>query len=193
MGGPPRRRVSDYPVADRRRHWRHFRQRADERRPEAVLPARAAHRLHLLGDRRRARADRRDDGADLLLRGDLARDAQDSGYKPIAADALRILGELQSEAGHFRDAEKSLFDAVLLAEASRHDTSATLIWMHLAYLVGYRNANYPQAQSYLALAGAALERTGGIPTLAAELEQNKGILEFGEGMYEQALALKKEA
>ena len=51
-------------------------QRADERRAEAVLPAGAAHRLHLFGDLRGARADRRDARADLLLRHHLARPAR---------------------------------------------------------------------------------------------------------------------
>ncbi len=42
-------------------------------RAEAVLPARAAHRLHLRGDRRGAGPHRRDGGAGLLLRHRLAR------------------------------------------------------------------------------------------------------------------------
>src|SRR5262249_5771261 len=47
----------------------------DERRSKAVLSAGAAHRLHLFGDRRGARADWGERGGDLLLRDDLARHA----------------------------------------------------------------------------------------------------------------------
>ena len=56
VGGPARRRLPGHPVADRRRHRRRLRPRPDGRRAEAVLPAGAAHRLHLRGDRRGARA-----------------------------------------------------------------------------------------------------------------------------------------
>ena len=76
VGGPARRRVSDHPVAHRGRHRRHLGARPDERRPEAVLPARAAHRLHLLRHLRGAGADRRDRRAPLLLRHHLARPAR---------------------------------------------------------------------------------------------------------------------
>ena len=62
VGRPARRRVSDHPVADRRRHRRRVGQGADERRAEAVLPARAAHRFHLFGDFRGARTGWRDRG-----------------------------------------------------------------------------------------------------------------------------------
>ena len=55
-----RRRIPDAAVADRRRHRRRHRQGADGRRAEAVLPARAAHRLHLRGHRRGARTGRHD-------------------------------------------------------------------------------------------------------------------------------------
>ena len=61
------------PVADRGRHRRRLGPRADERRAEAVLPARAAHRFHLLGHLRGARAHRRHRRADLLLRDHVAR------------------------------------------------------------------------------------------------------------------------
>ena len=57
---PARRRLSGHPVDHRGRHGRRLGQGPDERRPEAVFPARAAHRFHLLGDFRGARADWRD-------------------------------------------------------------------------------------------------------------------------------------
>ncbi len=41
VGGSARRRLSDHPVADRRRHRRRVRQGADGRQAEAVLPARS--------------------------------------------------------------------------------------------------------------------------------------------------------
>ena len=60
VGGSAGRRVPDHPVAHCRRHRRGVRARTDGRRPEAVLSARAAHRFHLRGHRRRARPHRRD-------------------------------------------------------------------------------------------------------------------------------------
>ena len=68
VGRSARRRLPDHPVADRRRHRRRVRQGPDERRAEAVLPAGAAHRLHLRGDLRRDRTAWRDPGAAVLLR-----------------------------------------------------------------------------------------------------------------------------
>src|SRR5438309_609221 len=72
LGRSARRRLPDHPVAHRRRHRRRVGPRADERRPEAVLPPRTAHRLHLRGDCRGARADRRHRRRDLLLARRLA-------------------------------------------------------------------------------------------------------------------------
>ncbi len=76
VGRSARRRLPDHPVAHRRRHRRRVRQGPDERRAEAVLPARAAHRFHLRGDLGRDRADRRDPGAAVLLRDRMARHAR---------------------------------------------------------------------------------------------------------------------
>jgi hypothetical protein len=75
VGGSAGRRLSDHPVAAGGRLRRGFRARADVGRAEAVLPARAAHRLHLRGDRRGARARRRHLHPHLLLRDRLARPA----------------------------------------------------------------------------------------------------------------------
>ncbi len=57
---PARRRLSPHPVEDRDRLGRRVRQGLPERHPEPPpLSARAAYRLHLLGDRRGMGADRR--------------------------------------------------------------------------------------------------------------------------------------
>jgi len=63
-------------------HRRRLGQGSDERGAEAVLPPGAAHRLHLLGHLRGARAGRRHRGADLFLRGHVARDARVACARP---------------------------------------------------------------------------------------------------------------
>ena len=75
VGRSAGRRLPDHPVAARGRIRRRLRARPDVGRAEAVLPARAAHRLHLRGDRRGAGADRRHLHPGVLLRHRLARPA----------------------------------------------------------------------------------------------------------------------
>ena len=55
------------------------------RRPETLLPSRAAQRLHLLGHRRRAGADRHHAGACVLLRDRLARHADGGKVRLIGS------------------------------------------------------------------------------------------------------------
>ena len=89
-GGSAWRWLSSASVAHRRRHRPHLRQGTDGRRAEALLPARAAHRLHLRGDRRGARSDRRDRHPRVLLRDRVARRcASRSGPRTRSARSSR--------------------------------------------------------------------------------------------------------
>ncbi len=131
LGRSARRRLPDDPVDDRGRHRRGVRPRPDGRRAEAVLPARAAQRFHLLGDCRGARADRRDGRARLLLRDHLARPADgDAGAGPVrrlpgdrADDDGRLPGVLQHQRGSRPGADRRAFRCRSSAPAARRCSS----------------------------------------------------------------------
>lgn len=156
-------------------------------------------RLSALGERlARARAYHRAGRyADALDRArSIADSADELGYDPFTAKAYMFLGTMQRLAGHYDDAEASLFEAVVTAEASGADRTTAWAWTDLALVVGRDLARPDQGLRYARVAEAAIERAGSPPQLLSQLHNNrgavlasKGELEASEAEYKKALVI----
>jgi tetratricopeptide (TPR) repeat protein len=96
----------------------------------------------------------------LALAAPLVAAARATGYKPVEAEALSTVGHLRFDAGDSVAAEKTLFDAVVVASAGgaaevEADARAELVPV-LASL-----SRYDDALRSVELAGAILQRLGG--------------------------------
>jgi tetratricopeptide (TPR) repeat protein len=107
-------------------------------------------------------------------------------YRPIEAEALFDLGFTQTLTGDYQVAEQSLLDALVSAEAGRHDEMAARAWGRLVWLTA-TEAKYDQAERNSKLASAAIERLGGNDKLLADVLNSSGIALKEQGKYDDAL------
>ncbi len=109
------------------------------------------------------------------------------GYRPIEAEALYLLGDIQGEAGDLRGAEKNLSEAVWAAEAGHHEKVAARAAARLVQIVGSFEARYKEGRQWARHAAAYIEGVGGDEQLEAKLHNCLGVLSSAEGNYDEAL------
>jgi tetratricopeptide (TPR) repeat protein/predicted Ser/Thr protein kinase len=117
--------------------------------------------------------------------------AQDLPYRPVVAEALYWRGLLESHAGRARPAEKTLLDAVSVAEASHHDELAARAWIELLDVL--RILRPTDSKLSEELATAAVERVGSPAAVHAELLDRVGSLDIARGAYAEAASVYREA
>jgi len=100
--------------------------------------------------------------------------ARTTGYRPAQAEALELLGEIQSAAGDGDAAAASLREAVRAADASRDDALRAKALAFLVGVVGYDLERAPEGLAIADDARAALDRLGPDPRLEAQLESSLG-------------------
>ena len=122
------------------------------------------------------------------------------GYRPLLGEQLQELGVIQSQL-HMRDAERTLEEALFVAEAARDDATAAKAAAMLVYVVGLDLGRIADAERWARLADSILDRTPAgtsrtrswvANNLAAVYAAN-GRLEQAEKLDRQAIALKEES
>jgi serine/threonine-protein kinase len=122
-----------------------------------------------------------------------ATDAQDSGYRPVQAEALQRWGEIEQQNGHYKEAEAKLSEAIVTAEATRHDQISARAWNLLLFVVVSNQARYAEAARLEAHARAAIERLGSPDALMSHLAINLGLIAHERGKYEEAISHNQRA
>lgn len=131
--------------------------------------------------------------AGLALARDLPRRARGIAYRPIEAEALYLVGDLEEKAGEVQRAERTLEKAVWSAEAAAHDEVKLRSAMALMSLTGGVQSRFDRAREWQDLAVAILARLGEDERLAAELTGRIGSLYTAEGRYAEALEHHRRA
>jgi eukaryotic-like serine/threonine-protein kinase len=98
--------------------------------------------------------------------------AHSLGHKPLEAEALSLLGWMESQAGDSSSGAGHLEQAALMAEASRNDREAALALVRLVRVEGVGEGRSGDAAALALRARAALERLGGDTGLEAQLRDN---------------------
>ena len=119
--------------------------------------------------------------------------ARDIGYLPLLAEASYALGHLFDTCVDAKQAQADLEDAVMAAEASHHDAVAVEAAAMLASAYADRSHDIRAARQWLRLAEAILARFPGHPPLDARVAVSRGVVLFGEGRLEDALAEDRRA
>lgn len=153
---------------------------ADARRLEAFSTARAPEAIEAINQARaqlaRARAHgglAHYDRAIELANGVIAAGRRYDDPSTEAAGLL-VLGQYTERTGDYDAAEKSLRNAIRLAEIGDDHTTRALALIRLIYIVGRDSKRHAEARSLGADAGAVLRMLGADPLLQAGLDMNLG-------------------
>ena len=112
--------------------------------------------------------------------------AEDIGYWPLIAEAHFEVGRIQERLEEVDAAIESLGEALLAAEAGRHDRVSAESFLRLIRLVGYRKVDVEGGQRYADMARSLIRELGERWRLEVMLEDHLGLLSYRRGDYEAA-------
>jgi tetratricopeptide (TPR) repeat protein/predicted Ser/Thr protein kinase len=122
----------------------------------------------------------------------LVEDTRKVAYRPAQATALHDLGNLQADLSD-ANAQRTLREAALAAEAAGDDTDAVQAWIDLANTTGFEEGKISEAEDWLGHAEAMLERVGGDAKLEAELFNSRAAIALARGKFDEARTLFEKA
>ena len=108
-------------------------------------------------------------------------------YRPVEAEALFVLGDLQDDEGDYAVAEHTLRRSAAAAIAGGHEAQAARALTAIVAEVGLRQAHFEAAHEWALLAQAEVDRSSD-PFVKGELPRNVARVFFREGQYEDARA-----
>ena len=106
----------------------------------------------------------------------VAADAEALKYRPLTAEALSLLGDLQDRTGDSKTAVKTLERAVIEAQAGNHRRVVAEANMTLAWVYGYVLNDFDSAHRTVAMGYAAIESLGGNEQLFFEMKNYEGLV-----------------
>jgi eukaryotic-like serine/threonine-protein kinase len=117
----------------------------------------------------------------------LVDEARRTGYGPMLAEALVMLGNLQIESANIDGAVTSMDEAVWTAELARHDEVAADAATNLIYLLGYMQSRLDAAEIWSRHAETLLRRMGGHDQLWGWFFNNRAAMREAEGRLTDAI------
>jgi tetratricopeptide (TPR) repeat protein len=127
----------------------------------------------------------------LALATTSADEAVSLGYRPVEAEALYLLADVQDDEGDYPLSERTFRRSFAASLAGRHEAQAARSLSALVVEVGLRQARFAEAHDWAALAEAETERSSD-PFIKGELARNEGRLLVREDRYEEArVAIEK--
>lgn len=106
-------------------------------------------------------------------------------YRPLQAESSHALGTAQSRLERPQQAEATLREALLAAQAGSDTHREAEIWIDLVHVVGYQLAQYPRADEYSVHAHATLERLDD-QGLMRSLRHNLGLIAMRRERWSEA-------
>jgi serine/threonine protein kinase/tetratricopeptide (TPR) repeat protein len=125
-------------------------------------------------------------GDAIALATDAAQAASATEYRPLEAEALFLLGDLQDDVGDYKTSEHTLLRAASAALLGRHEMMLARAFTALVNEVGLRQARFEEAHGWALLAETAASRSD--PFVRGEVQRNLGRLLYREGRYADARA-----
>ena len=118
---------------------------------------------------------------------EVAEEAAEIDYAPLAAEASLRLGGILERRGEFERSERKLLEAIWAAEASHHEEVAAEAWVRLVWVAGVERSDVKSGHQWAEFADAALRRLGRSEWLEATLTHNVGGVLYRERRLEDAL------
>src|SRR5262249_28287893 len=123
----------------------------------------------------------------------VAEEAMALRYQPVQAEARLLQGVLERAGGQYAAARAHLSEALARAEGAQDAAIAARAAIELAWLVGALQWGHEEASAWLLLAEAAIERLGGAPELAGDLDITRGVFAQQRDRNDEALAADRRA
>ena len=114
------------------------------------------------------------------------------GYRPLAAEALELLGQLRFKAGDYHGADRAWRDALYAAEESHDDDVKSLAAVHLANVTVDLHG-FAEAHEWMRFAEASVTRIGGAGELQVDLWISIALIWFRESRYPEAESAARQA
>jgi len=120
-------------------------------------------------------------------------EARAVAYRPLEAQALYLKGFAQNALGHNREAEATLFDAVVAAEASADRELSGLAAAQLARAVGADQGRREEGRRWIRLAQSSIEGIKGHAAVRVKLLNSLGAVLQRDGLYREEEAVYRQA
>jgi len=108
-------------------------------------------------------------------------EARALGFRPVLAESLMYFGQMQSQIGMPKEGEAALEEAMLVAEASRHDRVVAQSRISMTTNLTLGQNRYADAHRMVRMAQAAVDRLGGDDRLQSEVLGRESVLAHFEG------------
>jgi tetratricopeptide (TPR) repeat protein len=129
----------------------------------------------------------------IRIGGPIREAATQLGYQPLAAEIAYALGRLFDTCLDTKDAVADLEDAVIAAEASRHDEIAVEASACLAVAYADRMHDVRMGRHWIRHGEAILARFRGRPEMEARVAASRGVVLNAEGRFEEAVREERHA
>jgi serine/threonine-protein kinase len=137
--------------------------------------------------RAQARLDTADYKVGLEIAAEAVSQAREVGHEPTLARALLLRGRFEAQFADAARADESIFDALVLAESSGANETATLALVERAYVVGRLLGDYREADRLLELARAKVSQLELGDLFEARIEHELVFLRRTEGRNAEGL------
>ena len=122
------------------------------------------------------------------------------GWRPLEAEALHLLGRLQSDLSALDDAEATLRRGIAAGQAGNTPETLARSWLDLIWLVGEYRQQPAEAEKLGVIARGVIEAAGNPPLYLGALEDRLGIFALARGdlatattRLEAGLAIREKA
>ncbi|MEM7152081.1 MAG: serine/threonine-protein kinase [Myxococcota bacterium] len=112
-----------------------------------------------------------------------------TGYKPVIAETLSILGNLQNNVGNRADGETTLHAAAQAATEARYDQILVTAWLDLAWNLSIGQNRHDEGLRFTEYADAVITRMGRPEWLRTNLQCTEGNIKWERQDTEEALVL----
>ena len=119
--------------------------------------------------------------------------ARPLGYGPLTAEALYEHGFLQDQLGNLKEAEDTLFNALVTAQAAGHQEVAARSAAQLSWVIGFEQARPAEGDKWARQAQSIAEGARGGPGLRSELLSQLGAIRAQERRFKEAIDLSSRS
>jgi eukaryotic-like serine/threonine-protein kinase len=119
--------------------------------------------------------------------------ARQAGYRPLEAEALYLLGVLEDRLAESREAEGTMFEALVTAQESGDFLTAGQAASQLSWIVGVQQARLAEGRRWSRIAQATIQGAGGGNAARSEVLRQLALLAYQEGRYLEAARISEQA
>ncbi|HEY7213302.1 MAG TPA: serine/threonine-protein kinase, partial [Thermoanaerobaculia bacterium] len=119
--------------------------------------------------------------------------ARQAGYRPLQAEALYLLGDLQDKLADSRRAEGTIFDALLTAQEGGDFLLAGEAAAELAWIVGFQESRAEEGRRWSRIAEATVQGARGGSAARGLVLKQLAVIFYQEGRYAEAARVARLA